>query len=109
MKIAFIGGGNMATAMLGGLLQQGYQAVDIGVLEVVAEARVRLVEQFKVQAFATPTAELLAAPLIVFAVKPQQLADVARSVVPPFEVTRARNTAALSPLPCANFAAPLNV
>lgn len=80
MKIAFIGGGNMATAMVGGLLQQGYQAADIGVVEVVAEARARLVEQFKVQAFATPTAELLAAPLIVFAVKPQQLADVARSV-----------------------------
>ena len=80
MKMAFIGGGNMATAMLSGLLQQGYQAADIGVVEVVAEARARLVEQFKVQAFATPTAALLAAPLIVFAVKPQLLADVARSI-----------------------------
>ena len=74
MKIAFIGGGNMATAMLGGLLQQGYQAVDIGVLEVVAEARVRLVEQFKVQVFAVPTAALLAAPLIF---RPREISPTA--------------------------------
>ena len=80
MKIAFIGGGNMATAIIGGLCQRGYLAGEIGVVEVVADARARLAQQFNVQIFAAPTAELLAAPLIVFAVKPQQLANVAKSI-----------------------------
>lgn len=80
MKIVFIGGGNMATAMLGGLLQQGYSGEDIGVVEVIADARARLYAQFKINVFSLPNAEALAAPVIVFAVKPQQLADVAKSV-----------------------------
>ena len=80
MKIAFIGGGNMAIAIVGGLVQQGYAAAEIGVVEVIAAARERWAEQFKVQVFAQPTAVLLAAPLLVLAVKPQQLADVAASI-----------------------------
>ncbi len=80
MKIAFIGGGNMATAIIAGLLQQGYRGNDIGVVEVMAEARERLQNQFKVQVFAAPASGVLAAQVLVFAVKPQQLADVAKSV-----------------------------
>lgn len=79
MKIAFIGGGNMATAMVGGLLQQGYRANDIGVVEMMAEVRVQLQTQFNVLVFPAPDAEALAAQIVVFAVKPQQLADVAKS------------------------------
>jgi pyrroline-5-carboxylate reductase len=80
MKIAFIGGGNMATAMLGGLLTQGYRGDEIGVVEVMSQARARLQNQFKVNVYAAPSAELLAAQIIVFAIKPQQLAEVAKSV-----------------------------
>jgi pyrroline-5-carboxylate reductase len=80
MKITFIGGGNMATAMLGGLLQQGYRGDEIGVVEVMAESRARLQERFGVQVFATPDANAMAANTLVFAVKPQQLAEVAMSV-----------------------------
>ncbi len=77
MKIVFIGGGNMATAIIGGLLQQGTTPADIGVVEVLAEARQRLVEQFSVSAFSELSEALLSTPMLVFAVKPQQLSDVA--------------------------------
>lgn len=80
MKIAFIGGGNMASAMLGGLLQQGYAPADIGIVEIVTEARQRLADTFGVRVFAEPTPDVTIAELIVFAVKPQQLADVAQSL-----------------------------
>lgn len=80
MKIAFIGGGNMATAMLGGLFQQGYRSGDIGVVEVMTEARARLQDQFNIKVSAAPNAEILAANVLVFAVKPQQLAEAAKSV-----------------------------
>ena len=80
MKIAFIGGGNMARAMLGGLLRQGYAPADIGIVEIVTEARQRLAETFGVRVFAEPTPDVTSAELVVLAVKPQQLADVAQSL-----------------------------
>ena len=39
MKIVFLGGGNMANALIGGMLQQGFAATDITVIEPYAEAR----------------------------------------------------------------------
>lgn len=39
MKITFIGGGNMASAMISGLLQQGYPANKIRVVEINEENR----------------------------------------------------------------------
>jgi pyrroline-5-carboxylate reductase len=80
MKILFIGGGNMATAIVGGLLQRGHAPTEIGVVDVVAEARERWSAQHHVQVFSEPTAAALSAPLIVLAVKPQQLADVAATI-----------------------------
>jgi len=39
MRILFIGGGNMASALIGGLLKQGLSAGDIRVVEVSEDAR----------------------------------------------------------------------
>ena len=33
MKITFLGGGNMANALIGGLLKQGFSSADIMVVE----------------------------------------------------------------------------
>ena len=87
MNICFIGGGNMAGALLGGLLQQGYSPAQIGVVEINAEQRDRIKREFSVEA----TAELSngvaksgeAGPgVIVLAIKPQQLSMVARELAP---------------------------
>jgi pyrroline-5-carboxylate reductase len=82
MKVAFIGGGNMATAMIGGMLQQNYHAADIAAIEVAAEARERLGRELGVQAHATPALSVPGADLLIMAVKPQQMRDAAKSLAP---------------------------
>jgi pyrroline-5-carboxylate reductase len=42
MKIVFLGGGNMANALIGGMFKQGFAAGDIDVIEPGAEARAKL-------------------------------------------------------------------
>ena len=49
MKITFIGGGNMAVALIGGLRKQGFSAAGIQVVEPFEQARERLVAAFGVR------------------------------------------------------------
>jgi pyrroline-5-carboxylate reductase len=76
-KIAFIGGGNMARAIIGGLIKQGLPAADIVVVEPFEEARKKLASQFGIQAEAGASAALASAALVVWAVKPQTFKDAA--------------------------------
>lgn len=69
--IAFIGGGNMASAIIGGLVRAGHPASTILVVEPSPEQALRLRSQFGVQADAAAGPALGAAGLIVWAVKPQ--------------------------------------
>lgn len=82
MKITFIGGGNMATALIGGMLQQGAAPSDVTVVEIVPEARERLKRELGVRAVAGPAEGVPGSETVVLAVKPQQLGEAARALRP---------------------------
>ena len=80
MKVTFIGGGNMASAMIGGLLAQGWPAADLCVVEIAGAARERLEREFAVTTWAALDAVAAVADCIVIAVKPQQMRETARGL-----------------------------
>jgi hypothetical protein len=75
--ITFIGGGNMASAIIGGLLRQGMTIQQIDVVEPYAEARDKLQAQFGITALHGPGPALAKASLVVWAVKPQTFKEAA--------------------------------
>ena len=75
--LAFIGGGNMASAIIGGLLKQGTPANSILVVEPFKETRQRLQAQFGVRVLTSADATLAEAGLVVWAVKPQTFKEAA--------------------------------
>lgn len=82
MNLTFIGGGNMAAAIIGGLLQKGWQPAQLRAVEIFAAAREKLAQTYQVRTFAALDAEAAAADCIVLAVKPQQLREVALGLAP---------------------------
>jgi pyrroline-5-carboxylate reductase len=81
MKLGFIGGGNMAQALITGLKSQRFDMQDITVIELDANKRLALEQAFGVNT----SAELVktqSCEAIVLAIKPQQLPVLAKTLAP---------------------------
>ena len=82
MRITFLGGGNMGTAMIGGLVARGFPASDIVVIEPAAGARESLASRFGVAVRESAGSDLPAADALVLAVKPQQMREAVKPLLP---------------------------
>jgi len=83
MKIGFIGAGNMASAIIGGLIvKQFVQADEIAVYDVSQAQMQKTVDQYSVHAMATQEELLKACEFIVLAVKPVYMKAVLEQAAP---------------------------
>jgi len=80
-KIGFIGGGNMASSLVGGLINAGFSATDIIVAEPDKSGRDALHEKFGITTSAD-NVNTLSCDIIVLAVKPQLLKIVCTQLSP---------------------------
>jgi len=78
MNVVFIGGGNMADALIGGMLKNGFAPGQLRAVEVDGAARRRLADKYRVECYDEPRKALRAGDVVVFAVKPQQMKEAAR-------------------------------
>lgn len=79
-KLAFIGGGNMARSLIGGLIANGMPAKDIHVADKHAATLESLNRQYPVQTFTSNQHAIEGADVIIIAVKPQQLQEVVKEL-----------------------------
>jgi pyrroline-5-carboxylate reductase len=81
-RISFIGGGNMARALIGGLLRQGTAPQQLRVGEPQTAARAALEREFAVAASADNATAIDGADVVVLAVKPQLVTQVLGNLRP---------------------------
>ncbi|MFC0349437.1 pyrroline-5-carboxylate reductase [Undibacterium danionis] len=82
LTIGFIGGGNMATALIAGLADKLTQASCIHVVDLNLENVERLCHQYGVSATSTMDEKLRKLDVVIFAVKPQQMQQVIANFAP---------------------------
>ena len=81
MKIVFLGGGNMANALIGGMLKQGFVPSDIEVIDPGADARAKLAASYAVNCHESAATAPASPDILVLAVKPQQMKEAVAPLV----------------------------
>ena len=88
LKLTFIGGGNMAASLVGGLLAGHVNASQITVADSNAETLRQLASRFGVNTQADNAAAVAGADVVLLAVKPQVLRDVAQALAAVIQATK---------------------
>ena len=81
-RLAFIGGGNMAAALIGGLTKRGLPGERVAVADPSPDQLARLVRDYGVKVAADNASAVQGAEVVVLAVKPQQMRSVALGLAP---------------------------
>ncbi|HEY6453702.1 MAG TPA: pyrroline-5-carboxylate reductase [Steroidobacteraceae bacterium] len=87
-RIGFVGGGNMARALIGGLIGRGTAASQLSVGEPAPGARESLARDFKVRVNADNRAAIDGCDLVIVAVKPQEAGAVLKALAPQLQTAR---------------------
>ncbi len=87
-RLAFIGGGNMAAALVGGLIKRGLPGERIVVADPSALQLQRLVRDYGVRLASDNAGAAAEAEVVVLAVKPQQMRAVALALSPHLAVSK---------------------
>jgi pyrroline-5-carboxylate reductase len=104
-RIAVIGGGNMARALLGGLLGGGADPALITVTAATQATRDALARDFAVTVSADNVAAVQGASVVVLAVKPQVMGEVVRTLAPVLRVKRPLVISVAAGITCGTLAA----
>lgn len=103
-KLSFIGGGNMATALISGLTKQGLTADRFMVADPSAPSRERLVRDYGVTTAEDNASAVQGAEVVVLAVKPQQMRAVALALAPHLAASRPLVISVAAGIPHASLA-----
>ncbi|HTY93019.1 MAG TPA: pyrroline-5-carboxylate reductase [Steroidobacteraceae bacterium] len=104
-RIGFLGGGNMARALIGGLIGHGMPALQLSVGEPLAEARESLAREFKVRVSPDNLDAIEGCGLVIVAVKPQEAGPVLRSLAPAVQKARPVLLSVAAGIPVASLSA----
>ena len=102
-RIAFVGAGNMATSLIGGLIARAVPAENITASEPFAEQRERIAREHGIAVFEDNAAAVAGADIVVLAVKPQVMKDVCLALAPALPAD-ALIVSIAAGIPCASLA-----
>ncbi|KPD28494.1 MULTISPECIES: pyrroline-5-carboxylate reductase [Pseudomonas aeruginosa group] len=103
-RIAFIGAGNMAASLIGGLRAQGVPAERIRASDPGAEQRAKIAGEFAIDVVESNAEAVAGADVVVLAVKPQAMKAVCQALAPALQAEQLIVSIAAG-IPCASLEA----